>query len=116
MGSQKDQDESAVKNDQVLPMLAPARGVSGKNWAEGLEEGPREEGHSSRRRQATHAVAEAEQWVECGAPAGPSFGQWLRALLDDGSDNPYILHGLGHALGKSHMFVMAEQTWSGEGT
>ena len=82
------------RKTKYLPMLAPARGVSGKNWADGWRKALEKEGivpdgtrplmPSPKPNGGWNAVPQLAQ----------ASGQWLRALLDDGSDDPYIL-GLG---------------------
>ena len=82
------------RKTKFLPMLAPARGLSGKCWASGWKAALEKEGicagvgkplmPSPKNGGGWNAVPQSAQ----------ASGLWMRALLNDGSDDPYLL-GIG---------------------
>ena len=82
------------RKTKFLPMLAPARGLSGKCWASGWKAALEKEGICAGVGKPLMPSPKSGGGWNAVPQSAQASGQWMRALLNDGSDDPYLL-GIG---------------------
>ncbi|CAE7763006.1 SLC24A2 [Symbiodinium sp. CCMP2592] len=82
------------RKTKFLPMLAPARGLSGKCWASGWKAALKKEGITAGEGKPLMPSPKSGGGWNVIPQTAQASGQWMRALLNDGTDDPYLL-GLG---------------------
>ncbi|CAE7840728.1 SLC24A2 [Symbiodinium sp. CCMP2592] len=82
------------RKTKFLPMLAPARGLSGKCWASGWKTALEKEGVTAGEGKPLMPSPKSGGGWNVIPQTAQASGQWMRALLSDGTDDPQLL-GLG---------------------
>ncbi|CAE7243210.1 unnamed protein product [Symbiodinium sp. CCMP2592] len=100
------------RKTKFLPMLAPARGLSGKCWASGWKAALEKENITAGEGKPLMPSPKSGGGWNVIPQTAQASGQWMRALLSDGTDDPYLL-GLGTHSAKATLLSQLHAAFDG---